>query len=86
MTPFYHTLPNAGGFGIESTADEIGIGIVATVAGLTVAHAIGSTVKMQKEKKREREQPATSGEAAQGVNLAEANKAVWKWPTEATEE
>jgi hydrogenase small subunit len=86
MTPFYHTLPNAGGFGIESTADEIGIGIVATVAGLTVAHAIGSTVKMQKEKKREREQPATSGEAAQGVNLAEANKAVWKWPTEPTEE
>ena len=86
MTPFYRTLPDVGGFGIEATADEIGIGIVATVAGLTAAHAISSGVKMQRQKKREKEQQGTHEEAAREVNLAEANKATWQWPTEATEE
>ena len=85
MTPFYRTLPNVGGFGVESTADEIGIGIVATVAGLTAAHAVGSAVKRQRQKKHEKEQPGPREGAARDGSLAEANKATWKWP-EATEE
>jgi hydrogenase small subunit len=86
MTPFYRTLPNVGGFGVEVTADEIGIGIVATVATLTAVHAVGSAVKRHRQKKHEKEQPGIREEAARDGNLAEANKANWNWPTEATEE
>jgi hydrogenase small subunit len=86
MTPFYRTLPNVGGFGVEVTADEIGIGIVATVATLTAVHAVGSAVKRHRQKKHEKEQPGTREEATRDGNLAEANKASWDWPTEATEE
>ncbi len=45
MSPFYKELPNVEGFGLELTAEQIGIGIVATVAGLSAIHAIGSAIK-----------------------------------------
>jgi hydrogenase small subunit len=57
MTPFYRTLPAVPGFGVETTAEEIGIGVVATVAGLTAAHAVGSAV-------RQRRARATAAQAA----------------------
>jgi hydrogenase small subunit len=52
MTPFYRTLPSVPGFGVETTAEQVGIGVVATVAGLTAAHAVGSAVR-QRRKSRE---------------------------------
>jgi hydrogenase small subunit len=59
MTPFYRTLPAVPGFGVETTAEEIGVGIVATVAGLTAAHAIGSAVRQQRAKKAAEAEVAT---------------------------
>jgi hydrogenase small subunit len=50
MTPFYRTLPSVPGFGVETTAEEVGIGVAAAVAGLTAVHAVGSIVRQQRNK------------------------------------
>lgn len=50
MTPFYRTLPSVPGFGVETTAEQVGLGVVATVAGLTAAHAVGSAVRLRRAK------------------------------------
>jgi hydrogenase small subunit len=86
MTPFYQTLPNVGGFGVEATAEEIGLVVVGTVAALTAVHAVGSVIKNQRTKKRERDLSRTSEEPPEAPNLAAANEDTYKWPTEATEE
>jgi hydrogenase small subunit len=48
MSPFYKQLPNVSGFGVEVTAEEIGIGVIGAVAGLTAAHAIGTAVRLHR--------------------------------------
>lgn len=45
MTPFYRRLPNVPGFGIESTADKIGIGIAAGTAAAFAAHGVVSALR-----------------------------------------
>lgn len=54
--PFYQRLPNVDGFGIESTADKVGLGLsIATGIGIT-AHAIATNInkrKLIKEGKKE---------------------------------
>jgi len=40
MTPFYRRLPNVPGFGIESTADKVGVGLAAVTAAGLVAHGV----------------------------------------------
>lgn len=40
MTPFYKRLPHVPGFGIESTADKIGLGIAAATAAAFGAHGV----------------------------------------------
>ncbi len=48
-TPFYHHVVDIGGFGIESTADKIGLGLgVAVVAGIA-GHAITTNIRKHKE-------------------------------------
>ena len=64
MTPFYRTLPSVPGFGVETTAEEIGIGVVATVAGLTAVHAIGSAVRQRRAKAVEAQAAAAPAPAA----------------------
>src|SRR6266702_3042688 len=86
MSPFYRALPNVGGFGIEATAEEIGIGVVATVATLTAAHAVGTVVKKQIAKSRKAEPISTGGVPSDKGTLAASNEATWKWPTQAPEE
>jgi hydrogenase small subunit len=49
MTPFYRRLPKVPGFGVETTADKIGLGIAAAAAAGVAAHAIASSTK-KKEK------------------------------------
>lgn len=44
-TPFYQRLPNVSGFGVQATADEVGIGIVAATAALFAAHGVISIVR-----------------------------------------
>jgi len=45
MTPFYKRLPNVPGFGIETTADKIGIGIAAGTAVAFAAHGVISAFR-----------------------------------------
>jgi hydrogenase small subunit len=45
MSPFYRRLPNVPGFGIESTADKIGIGIAAVTAAAFAAHGVISAFR-----------------------------------------
>jgi len=59
MTPFYRRLPKVPGFGIEATADKIGIGLAAATAVAFGAHGVisalrkGDDVESDKVKKEE---------------------------------
>jgi len=47
--PFYQHLPKFKGFGIEKTADKIGVGLgIATAAGITL-HAVSTNIQKRKE-------------------------------------
>ena len=48
MTPFYGRLPDVKGFGVDLTAEEIGIGVIGAVAGLTAVHAVGTAVRLHR--------------------------------------
>jgi len=50
MVPFYATLPSVPGFGVETTATEVGLGVAGAVAGLTAVHAVGSVVRQRRAK------------------------------------
>ena len=86
MTPFYQALPNVGGFGVEATAEEIGLGVIGAVAALTTVHAVGSVIRNQRAKKREGELSRTRAKPPQAPNLAATNEATWTSPTGAEEE
>jgi len=86
MTPFYRALPNVGGFGVEATAEEIGLGVIGAVAALTTVHAVGSVIRNQRAKKREGDLSRTRAEPPQAPNLAATNEATWTSPTGAEEE
>jgi len=45
MTPFYRRLPNVPGFGIESTADKIGLGTAVGTAAAFAAHGVVSAFR-----------------------------------------
>lgn len=53
MTPFYRRLPNVPGFGVESTADKIGVGLAAATAAGLAAHGIIRAIKAKGEEKEE---------------------------------
>jgi len=58
--PLYKRLPSVAGFGIEATADEIGLVLgAATVAGAT-AHAIATNIRKKKLIENEEEEPGES--------------------------
>lgn len=44
-SPFYERLPKIEGFGVEATADKVGLGIVGTVAGAFALHGVISAVR-----------------------------------------
>jgi hydrogenase small subunit len=81
MSPFYRRLPTPAPFATEVTVDQVGMGLVATVAGLTVAHGTASYLR----RRRQRLAEATAGgelpvEAA--VGGAPAAEASTRAPTE----
>ena len=43
--PFYRHLPNFPGFGIETTADKVGVGLAAATAVGVAAHAISTNIR-----------------------------------------
>jgi Ni,Fe-hydrogenase I small subunit len=52
MTPFYKRLPEVPGFGVEVTADKVGLALTgATLAGIGI-HAVASTVRNRAGKRR----------------------------------
>jgi hydrogenase small subunit len=53
MSPFYKHLPKVPGFGVETTVDKIGIGLVAGTAALFLLHGAGSWVRDQIIRKRD---------------------------------
>lgn len=70
MSPFYATLPNVNGFGVEATAQEIGVGVVATVAGLTAAHAVASAVRQSRNQRKAEEQTPVAVSASTSDSTA----------------
>lgn len=50
MSPFYKPLPEVPGFGVEVTAEKIGVGLIGTVGVLTAAHAVGSVIRAKRKK------------------------------------
>ncbi|WP_020678215.1 hydrogenase small subunit [Geopsychrobacter electrodiphilus] len=55
MTPFYKRLPNVPGFGIEATADKIGLGIAAATAVAFGAHGVVSALRKDDSGPHEKE-------------------------------
>jgi len=53
MTPFYRRLPQVPGFGIESTADKIGLGLAAATAVAFGAHGVASAFRKDDKKKKD---------------------------------
>jgi hydrogenase small subunit len=45
MTPIYARLPDVEGFGVDTTADKIGVGILAGTAALFAAHGVAKVVQ-----------------------------------------
>ena len=64
MSPFYKPLPEVPGFGADTTAEKIGWGLVGGVTALTVAHGVGSAIRMRKNKNGNGEENKGEGDAA----------------------
>ncbi len=60
MSPFYRRLPNVPGFGVEATADKVGLALTGLTAVGIGAHAIGSAVR--KKVKSAKSTPEVVGE------------------------
>ena len=45
MTPFYRRLPQVPGFGVEVTADQIGVGLAVGTAAAFAAHGVASAFR-----------------------------------------
>ena len=66
--PFYQHLPNFPGFGIETTADKVGVGLAAATAVGIAAHAISTNIRKRHLIKEEVEssEDVKDGRAEQG--------------------
>jgi hydrogenase small subunit len=73
MTPFYGRLPKAPGFANDVTADQIGIGLVAAVAGLSAVHGVASYAR--KKRQTDGEGAGPSPAAVSGAPEASADGA-----------
>ncbi|MFZ4855010.1 MAG: hydrogenase small subunit [Desulfuromonadaceae bacterium] len=55
MSPLYRRLPNVPGFGIEATADKIGLGLVAGVGAAFAVHGALNALRKDKEPEETKE-------------------------------
>ncbi|MCU9986611.1 hydrogenase small subunit [Mobiluncus curtisii] len=79
FTPFYEKLPQVPGFGIEITAEKVGLGLTGLVAAGVAAHAGVTAARAAADRKATRDSPM----AAFGDTAAEPTDAA---PTEETTE
>src|SRR5512133_1476270 len=75
-SPFYERLPNVPGFGADTTAEAVGLGVLAVVGGATAAHAVA------KGAQRARERQAVAPQGAGDATGPPADTAVDGPPTE----
>lgn len=54
MTPFYDRLPHVAGFGLSTTVDSVGVGVVVGTAALFAAHGAGKGVQRHLVTRKER--------------------------------
>lgn len=45
MTPIYERLPDIPGFGVEATADRVGLGVAAAVTGAFAVHGVAAAIR-----------------------------------------
>jgi hydrogenase small subunit len=64
--PFYEHLPSFPGFGIETTADTIGVAVGAVAAASIAAHAVTTGIRRRHVEKDTQDQPATPPEGRSG--------------------
>jgi hydrogenase small subunit len=50
MSPFYQRLPVVPGFANDVTADQVGLGLLGAVTGLTAVHAGASYVRSRRQR------------------------------------
>ncbi len=53
MSPFYEHLPTVPGFGVATSVDKVGAGLVAATAALFLLHGVGSWVRERIMRKQE---------------------------------
>jgi len=56
MSPMYGRLPNVPGFGVEGTADKIGVGVAIAAAAGVVAHGLGRAIQSKEHKKEDKQE------------------------------
>lgn len=71
MSPFYRRLPAPAPFGTETTADQIGIGLVGAVAGLSAAHGVVSYVRQRRRRTAAPPSPGSPEIQPQPVSVEE---------------
>jgi hydrogenase small subunit len=49
MSPFYRRLPGVPGFGVETTATKIGLGLVGATAAVFAAHGVAKGIQFSKD-------------------------------------
>jgi hydrogenase small subunit len=68
MTPFYERLPEVEGFGVEASADQIGLVVVGGVTAAFATHGVISAVRARNQPlaKHDGEQPTVEAEDREG--------------------
>jgi hydrogenase small subunit len=64
MSPFYRQLPTVPGFANDTTADQIGLGLVGAVAGLTAVHGVASYARARRRGEPPHEAAHATAESA----------------------
>jgi hydrogenase small subunit len=72
MTPFYDRLPRVSGFGIQTTADRVGLGVAVGTAALFGAHGAAKYVQHRRRTAAELAAKADAGVDAAGAEEIEA--------------
>lgn len=73
MTPFYERLPNVAALGVDTSADRLGLGIVAGTAAAFTAHGIAKSIQRRRaereaeavEKARQKKESTEAGSGEQ---------------------